>query len=65
MKIVSGMVEIIFRFQGKNGVELSFTLKEFRRGVGRAPAKCVQFAPGRELVTKPKVGNFDIHLTIQ
>lgn len=48
-----------------SGMWRSFTLEKFRCGIRWTTAKRIQFASWREFITESKVGNFDIHFTIQ
>lgn len=41
------------------------TLEELWSGIRGTAAECVQFCSYRELITKPKVGNLNIHICIQ
>ena len=41
------------------------TLEEFWSGIRRTPTKCVEFVAKRELITKPKIGNFYVQVCIK
>lgn len=47
------------------GTVIFFALEDFWRSVRRRSAPSGQLFAGREIITKSKVGDFDVHISVE